>query len=84
MRNLIDLKSPNVNLVLSSLLKDRTTGKNIIFATEISDDIHFTTNITKDLLLKDNRIDISIKKFGGTGQKNAKKSRSIYAIMDLQ
>lgn len=45
MRNLIDLKSPNVNLVLSSLLKDRTTGKNIIFATEISDDIHFTTNI---------------------------------------
>ena len=58
MRNLIDLKSPNVNLVLSSLLKDRTTGKNIIFATEISDDIHFTTNITKDLLLKDNRIDI--------------------------
>ena len=41
MRNLIDLKSPNVNLVLSSLLKDRTTGKNIIFATEISDDIHY-------------------------------------------
>ena len=51
MSNLVDLKSYPVNTVLDILLKDRTTNKNIIFATESYENIDFTTEITKDLLL---------------------------------
>jgi len=51
MSDLIDLKSHSVNTVLNLLLKDRTTNKNIIFATDAYDNIDFTTEITKKLLL---------------------------------
>lgn len=53
MSKLIDLKSHSVNTVLNLLLKDRTTEKNIIFATDAYDNIEFTTEITKKLLLSD-------------------------------
>ena len=51
MSDLIDLKSHSVNTVLNLLLKDKTTNKNIIFATDAYDNIDFTTEITKKLLL---------------------------------
>ncbi len=50
MSKLIDLKSHSVNTVFNLLLKDRTTNKNIIFATDAYDGIDFTTPITKKLL----------------------------------
>lgn len=53
MSDLIDLKSHSVNTVLNLLLKDRTTEKNIIFATDVYDNMDFTTEITKKLLLSD-------------------------------
>lgn len=57
MSNLIDLKSHPVTIALNRLLKDRTTGKNIIFATEAYDGVNFTTSLTKQLLY-DDTIDI--------------------------
>lgn len=39
--------------MLKTLLKDRTTGQNIIFATDAYDNINFTTHITAKLLLDD-------------------------------
>lgn len=54
---LIDWKAPEVELTLNLLLKDRSTGKNIIFATDAYDGIDFTTPITKKLLL-DGAVDI--------------------------
>ena len=51
MSNLIDLKSCSVNIVMNILLKDRTTNKNIIFATDAYDNIDFTTQITKKYFL---------------------------------
>ena len=53
MSNLIDLKSCSVNIVMNILLKDRTTNKNIIFATDAYDNIDFTTQITKKILFSD-------------------------------
>lgn len=53
MSDLIDLKSHPVDMALNVLLKDRTTEKNIIFATDAYDNIDFTTGITKKLLLSD-------------------------------
>lgn len=53
MSDLIDLKSHSVNTVLNLLLKDRTTERNIIFATDIYENLDFTTEITKKLLLSD-------------------------------
>ncbi len=53
MSNLIDLKSRSVNIVMNILLKDRTTNKNIIFATDAYDNIDFTTQITKKILFSD-------------------------------
>lgn len=58
MDNLIDVASYPVSLVLKRLLKDRTSGKNIIFATEAYDHIQFATQITEKLLLDDNSVDI--------------------------
>ena len=56
MEKLIDLKSYPVNVVLNKLLQDKSTKKNIIFATDAySEDnpvITATTPITKNLLLK--------------------------------
>ena len=53
MSNLIDLKFRSVNIVMNILLKDRTTNKNIIFATDAYDNIDFTTQITKKILFSD-------------------------------
>lgn len=56
MEKLIDLKSYPVNVVLNRLLQDKSTKKNIIFATdaysEDNPDITATTPITEKLLLK--------------------------------
>ena len=43
MSAVIDFKSHSVSTVLDWLLKDRTTGKNIIFATDAYRDIEFST-----------------------------------------
>lgn len=53
MVKLIDFTSSNIKSVLKTLLKDRTTGQNIIFATDAYDNIDFTTHITAKLLLDD-------------------------------
>lgn len=53
MTRLIDFTSSNIKSVLKTLLKDRTTGHNIIFATDAYDNIEFATPITAKLLLDD-------------------------------
>lgn len=53
MTKLIDFTSSNIKSVLKTLLKDRTTGHNIIFATDAYDNIEFATPITAKLLLDD-------------------------------
>ena len=50
MAELIDLKSCPVKSVLGTLLKDRTTEKNIILATTMYENLDFTSEITKKLL----------------------------------
>ena len=50
---LIDFTSGQVKLVLKTLLKDRTTGQNIIFATDVYENVSFTTEIT-ELMLSNN------------------------------
>lgn len=57
MSDLIDLKSHQISAALNLLLKDRTTKRNIIFATEAYAGIDFTMPITKKLLA-DNTVDI--------------------------
>lgn len=57
MSDLIDLKSQQISAALNLLLKDRTTKKNIIFATEAYAGIDFTMPITKKLLAG-NTVDI--------------------------
>lgn len=57
MSKLIDLKSHPVEVTLNILLKDRTTEKNIIFATEAYEGVDFTTEITRRILLS-NSLDI--------------------------
>ncbi len=53
MVKLIDLTESNIKSVLKTLLKDRSTGQNIIFATDAYDNIEFTTPLTAKLLLDD-------------------------------
>lgn len=53
MNRLIDFTSPHVRSVLRTLLKDRTTGGNIIFAADVYENISFTTEITESMLYKD-------------------------------
>lgn len=57
MRSLIDLKSHSLNITMNILLKDRTTNKNIIFATDEYNNINFMTPITKKIISSDS-IDI--------------------------
>ena len=57
MSKLIDFTSGQVKLVLKTLLKDRTTGQNIIFATDVYENVSFTTEIT-ELMLSNNAVDI--------------------------
>ena len=52
MSELIDFKSYPLSTVLNLLLRDRTTGNNIIFATEAYDGFDFGTAITEDLLME--------------------------------
>lgn len=58
MTKLIDLESIPVKTVLRTLLKDKSTNKNIIFATDVYDGIQFTTQITEKLLLGEDSYDI--------------------------
>lgn len=57
LNKLIDFTSPHVKSVLRTLLKDRTTGGNIIFATDAYENMSFTTEITESMLYK-NEVDI--------------------------
>ena len=57
MSDLIDLKSHPVSVALNLLLKDRTTEKNIIFATDAYGGVDFTMPITKKIL-SGNTVDI--------------------------
>lgn len=57
MAELIDLKSCPVKSVLGTLLKDRTTEKNIILATTVYENLDFTSEITKKLL-SDGSLDV--------------------------
>lgn len=62
MSDLIDLKSHSVNTAINLLLKDRTTEKNIIFATDDYEGIDFSMAITKKILFN-NSIDIRPRVF---------------------
>lgn len=57
MTELIDLQSCSVRSVLGTLLKDRTTEKNIILATTVYENLDFTSEITKKLL-SDGSLDV--------------------------
>lgn len=57
MAELIDLKSCPVKSVFGTLLKDRTTDKNIILATTVYENLDFTSEITKKLL-SDGSLDV--------------------------
>lgn len=57
MTELIDLQSCSVRSVLGTLLKDRTTEKNIILATTVYENLDFTFEITKKLL-SDGSLDV--------------------------
>lgn len=57
MSELIDLNSRPVKSVLGTLLKDRTTEKNIILATTVYENLDFTSEITKKLL-SDGSLDV--------------------------
>lgn len=57
MSELIDFKFYTLSTVLNLLLRDRTTGNNIIFATDAYDGFDFGTAITEDLLM-DGTVDI--------------------------
>lgn len=50
MWDLIELKSHSVRIALNILLKDRSTGENIIFASNIYNGMDFTDEITKKLI----------------------------------
>lgn len=52
MSDVIDLKSHSVSVALNLLLKDRTTEKNIMFATDAYEGIDFTmTRVGKMMLM---------------------------------
>lgn len=53
----INLKSSHVSKTLNALLIDRTTDRNIIFATDVYENVSFTTEIT-ELMLSNNAVDI--------------------------
>lgn len=53
MLNLINLKSYSVVTTLDLLLSDRTTGQNLIFATDEYANINFETSITNEILIQD-------------------------------
>lgn len=57
MNNLIDFSAPHIRKILKILLKDRTTCKNIIFATEAYNNILFSTEI-KESMLYNGTVDI--------------------------
>ena len=75
MADLIDLSSHSVTTVLNILLKDRTTNKNIILATEeYGNGTTFNTQITKALLFNTN---INIKpRVAKTLEEQSKRTRS--------
>ena len=50
MWDLIELKSNSVRIALNILLKDRSTGKNIIFASNTYNEMDFASEITKKLI----------------------------------
>lgn len=52
MDTLIDMNSYQVKKVIKGLLKDRTTGQNIIFATNAYENMQFTTQITESMLYR--------------------------------
>jgi len=76
MSDLVDLKSHSVSVALNLLLKDRTTKKNIIFATDEYDGIDFTIPITKKILFGNTfdvrpRVSKSVKEQSMRTQKKA-------------
>ena len=73
MENLIDLESSVVKKVLNYLLKDRTTGKNIIFATDAyGDGISFNTELTEDLLKNSKACDIKPRVLKSLEEQNSR------------
>ena len=53
MNKLIDFSLPYVKKLLKTLLKDRTTGNNIIFATDAYENATFTTEMKAAMLYND-------------------------------
>lgn len=86
MSGLIDLKSYPVSMVLNLLLKDRTTEKNIIFATDVYDDVAFAAPVTKKILFGD-MVDIRprvLKSIKDQAHRTRKKAEVFTPFVDLQ
>ncbi len=71
---LIDIKSYPIINVLKLLLQDKTTKKNIIFATDAYDGIDEKTQITEDKLLGFNAYDLQPRVFKST-QEQAERTK---------
>lgn len=90
MEKLIDISSYPVAQVLDVLLQDKTTKKNIIWATDTYAEFGeaFTDKVQLDANAILRRTDLirppHPEVAGGTGAANEEKSRGVYALMALQ
>ena len=84
MDKLIDLNAYPVSKNLKALLKDKTTKKNIIFATSVYSSkgipIKETEQMTEEVLKGFTQYEIQ----GTTAGTHQSESRGVHAIMDLQ
>ena len=79
MAELFDISSYPLNVTLSTLLKDQTTGENIIFATDAYDDKEPTDHITKEMFAGNNPIVIQPRSFKSL-QEQQKRTRHMAEV----
>ena len=79
MAELFDISSYPLNVTLSTLLKDQTTGKNIIFATDAYDDKEPTDHITEEMFAGNNPIVIQPRSFKSL-QEQQKRTRHMAEV----
>ena len=90
MNELIDLNAYPIDKQLKMLLKDKTTGKNIIFATSVYSRNGISIKETDEITVEALRQGISyqiqprvLKKKRAATRANKSEGRSVYTIMDL-
>lgn len=77
--NLFEISSHPIKDVLSVLLKDQTTGKNIIFATDAYDGKDPTDHIQEEMFLSDNPVVIQPRSFKSL-QEQQKRTRHMAEV----